>query len=97
MTIKRKDGTTGVIRFKSYEQGREAAQSEAVDFIICDEMPTDMGLWSELLARLSATSGRIWLQLRHGKQQSGNRAVVQRSPDTQNGRPLPPQSLTPHT
>ena len=70
VTIKRKDGTTAVIRFKSYEQGREAAQSEAVDFIICDEMPTDMGLWSELLARLSATSGRIWLTATPRKQQS---------------------------
>ena len=70
VTIRRQDGTTAVIRFKSYEQGREAAQSEAVDFIVCDEMPTDMGLWSELLARLSATSGRIWLTATPRKQQS---------------------------
>ncbi len=69
-TIRRRDGSTAVIRFKTYEQGREAAQSERVDFIVCDEMPTDMGLWSELLARLSATSGRIWLTATPRKQQS---------------------------
>lgn len=68
--VKRADGSTAVIRFKTYEQGREAAQSESVDFVVCDEMPTDMGLWSELLARLSATSGRIWLTATPRKQQS---------------------------
>jgi phage terminase large subunit-like protein len=68
--IRRADGTTAVIRFKTNDQGREAAQSESVDFVVCDEMPTDMGLWSELLARLSATSGRIWLTATPRKQQS---------------------------
>jgi phage terminase large subunit-like protein len=68
--VKRGDGTTAVIRFKTYEQGREAAQSEAVDLVLADEMPDDMGLWNELLARLSATSGRIWLTATPRKQQS---------------------------
>ncbi len=68
--IRRADGTTAVIRFKSYEQGREAAQSESVDLVVCDEMPTDMGLWSELLARTTATAGRILLTATPRKQQS---------------------------
>lgn len=70
VVIRRKDGTTAVIRFKTYEQGREALQSESVDVIIADEMPTDMGLWNELLARLSATSGIIWLTATPRRQQS---------------------------
>ncbi len=70
VVIRRKDGTTAVIRFKTYEQGREALQSESVDLIIADEMPTDMGLWNELLARLSATSGVIWLTATPRRQQS---------------------------
>ena len=70
VTIRRADGTTGVIRFKSYEMGRDAAQSESVDIIVADEMPGEMGLWSELLARLSATSGVIRLTATPRKQQS---------------------------
>lgn len=70
VVIRRKDATTAVIRFKTYEQGREALQSESVDLIIADEMPTDMGLWNELLARLSATSGIIWLTATPRRQQS---------------------------
>ena len=69
--IRRADSSTAVIRFKSYEQGREAAQSESVDLVICDEMPTDMGLWSEILARTTATGGRILLTATPRKQQSG--------------------------
>lgn len=70
IVVRRKGGSTAVIRFKSYEQGRDALQSESVDLIFADEMPFDMGLWNELLARLSATSGRIWLTATPRKQQS---------------------------
>ena len=66
----RADGTTAAIRFKSYEMSREALQSETCDFIVADELPDEMGIWNELNARLSATSGRIWLTATPRRQQS---------------------------
>lgn len=68
--VRADDGSLVAIRFKSYEAGREAAQSEAVDLIWCDEMLADMSLWNELLARTTATSGEIWLTATPKKQQS---------------------------
>jgi phage terminase large subunit-like protein len=67
--VRRRDGTTAVIRFKSAEAGREAMQGSAVDLVWVDEM-CPMDIWSELLARLSATSGRILLTATPLKQQS---------------------------
>jgi len=58
--IRRTDGTTAVLRFKTGDQGREALQGSSCDMIWADEMP-EMDVWGELLARLSATSGRILL------------------------------------
>jgi phage terminase large subunit-like protein len=71
VVVKRKGlKTTAAIRFKTYHQGREALQSESVDYILCDELPTDLGLWHELQARLSATNGKIWLTATPMKQMS---------------------------
>jgi phage terminase large subunit-like protein len=67
---RRLDGTTCVIRFKSYEQGMTMLQSETVDFILCDELPPDMDIFSELLSRLAATSGIIWVTATPRRQQS---------------------------
>ena len=61
VVVKRDDGTSAVIRFKSYEQGREAMQAEPVDIVICDEMITDMPSWTELIARTTATGGVVRL------------------------------------
>jgi phage terminase large subunit-like protein len=68
--IRHKDGTTTIIYFRSMDAGREAVQSISADMIFVDEMPTEMGLWTELLARLAATSGRIILTATNRKQQS---------------------------
>lgn len=68
--IKHKDGTTTIIYFRSMDAGREAVQSISADWIFVDEMPAEMGLWTELLARLAATSGRIWLTATNRKQGS---------------------------
>ncbi len=51
------DGTSS-LSFKSYEQRREKLQSESLDLIWCDEKP-DEDIYSELLARTSATDGHI--------------------------------------
>jgi phage terminase large subunit-like protein len=51
------DGTT-TISFKSYEQQRQKLQGESVDIVWCDEKPSEE-IYSELLARTSATDGII--------------------------------------
>jgi phage terminase large subunit-like protein len=51
------DGTT-TISFKSYEQQRQKLQGESVDIVWCDEKPSEE-IYSELLARTSATNGII--------------------------------------
>lgn len=59
--IKRDDGTLCKIAFKSYEQGREALQAEAVSLVACDELLDDIAMWNELIARTTATNGIIRL------------------------------------
>jgi phage terminase large subunit-like protein len=49
------DGTSS-LSFKSYEQRREKLQGETIDVVWCDEKP-DEDIYSELLARTSATDG----------------------------------------
>ena len=51
------DGTTSVT-FKSFEMRREKLQAESVDLIWIDERPSEE-IYSELLARTSATDGHI--------------------------------------
>lgn len=60
-TVKRDDGTTACIRFKSYEQGRAAVQAEPVNLVVCDELLDDLSIWNELIARTTTTSGIIRL------------------------------------
>jgi phage terminase large subunit-like protein len=61
-TFRRPDGTLGLVRFKSIAQQREALQSEAVDIVVIDELPSgpeQEAILAELLSRLSATGGCI--------------------------------------
>jgi phage terminase large subunit-like protein len=51
------DGTSS-LTFKSFEMRREKLQSESVDLIWIDERPSEE-IYSELLARTSATDGHI--------------------------------------
>jgi phage terminase large subunit-like protein len=51
------DGVS-TLTFKSYEMRREKLQSESVTFIWCDERPSEE-VYSELLARTSATDGHL--------------------------------------
>jgi phage terminase large subunit-like protein len=51
------DGTS-TVTFKSFEQRREKLQSETVDLIWVDERPSEE-VYSELLARTSATDGHL--------------------------------------
>lgn len=53
------DGVS-VARFKSYEQGRQKFQGAPVDLIWGDEEPP-MDVYTEMLARLTATNGSIYV------------------------------------
>lgn len=57
--VRHKSGGTSVLKFKSYEQGREKFQGAPVDIIWCDEEPP-MEVYTECLARLAATDGSIY-------------------------------------
>jgi phage terminase large subunit-like protein len=60
--IRRADGSTGYLAFKTYEQGRKAFQGTAVHSIALDEEPVDStGIYSECLLRTMTTQGIISL------------------------------------
>lgn len=72
VTLRREDsaGGTGaggraMVRFKTYEMGREAFQGEPVDLVWLDEdvSKTDDSIYGECLARLTTTRGRIMCSL----------------------------------
>ena len=52
-----------VIRFKTFEQSRQAWQSESVDFVWIDEQPPDFALYKEAKARTNATRGVVAVSL----------------------------------
>lgn len=54
--VKHVSGGTSILRFKSYEQGREKWQGETIDLLWCDEEPPQ-ALYSEGLTRLIARKG----------------------------------------
>lgn len=57
--LRRETGGNAIIRLKTYEMGREGWQGEPVDVGWVDEDPGNAGIYSELLARLTATNGII--------------------------------------
>lgn len=65
VTLRRETGGKAIIRYKTYEMGRDAFQGEPVDEILCDEdiCRSDKdplaSIHGELLARLTTTGGRI--------------------------------------
>lgn len=68
--IKMDDGQLSVVRFKSYEQGREMLQGERVHVVATDEMFDDEGVLSELLARGAGVNGIFRLSATERLQQS---------------------------
>jgi phage terminase large subunit-like protein len=62
VAVRRSTGGVGTLRLKTFEQDRQAFQSEAVSRVWLDEDPGHGGadLWGECLARLTTTRGRIY-------------------------------------
>jgi phage terminase large subunit-like protein len=57
--VRHKSGGISVLKFKSYEQGRAKFQGAPIDLIWADEEPP-MDVYTEMLARLTATNGSIY-------------------------------------
>ena len=58
--VQHRNGGISTLKFKSYEQGREKFQGDTLDFIWLDEEPPS-DVYSECLARLTATGGMIYM------------------------------------
>lgn len=56
--VKHMSGGVSVVRFMSYDQGREAFQATEQDFIWCDEEPPQ-DVYSEILIRTMTTKGCV--------------------------------------
>lgn len=89
VTIRREDGGKALIRFKTYEQGRQAFEGEAVDVVELDEDvkgETNAPIYGECQARTTTTRGIIMVTMtpmlgltpirRRFKQQSPGTAEV---------------------
>lgn len=74
VTIKHVSGGNSIIKFKSYEQQRQKWQGDTIDWVWFDEEP-GMDLYSEGLARFTATGGIAWMTFTPLK---GMSAVVKR-------------------
>lgn len=72
--VRHKSGGVSVMKFKSYEQGREKFQADTLDWVWFDEEP-DMDIYSEGRTRLTATRGCSWMTFTPLK---GMSAVVMR-------------------
>ncbi len=59
VSLTREIGGNAIIRFKTFEMGREAWQGEPVDEIWGDEDPGDFEVYGECQARLTTTKGQI--------------------------------------
>lgn len=58
--VRHSSGGISVLRFKSYEQGRTKFQGATIDLVWLDEEP-DMEIYTECLARLTATNGYLYM------------------------------------
>ncbi len=61
-TVVHKKGFESVLKFKAYKEGRPSFESEAVDFIWCDEEPP-APIYTECKMRLLTTKGSIMTTL----------------------------------
>ena len=60
--VKHKSGGISTCQFKAYDQGRKAFQGYTWDAVWCDEEP-DADVYTEILARIAATGGIIYLTM----------------------------------
>jgi phage terminase large subunit-like protein len=86
--VRHKSGGVSTLRFRTYSAGRTALQGETLDFIWLDEEPDDFEVYSECLARISATGGCLivtftplrgmsGISIRYRQEHSPDRTFVQ--------------------
>jgi phage terminase large subunit-like protein len=59
--VRHKSGGVSVLRFRTYQAGQMALQGESLDVVWLDEEPSDYAVYSECLARISATGGMLMI------------------------------------
>ncbi len=59
--VRHKSGGTSTLRFRTYQAGRMALQGETLNLVWADEEPEQFEVYSELLARISATGGMLMI------------------------------------
>ena len=57
--VRHVSGGTSVLKFRTYQAGQAALQGETLDTVWCDEEPADYAVYSECLARVTATGGML--------------------------------------
>ena len=57
--VRHRSGDISTLRFRTYQAGQMALQGETLDIVWCDEEPERYDVYSELLARVSATGGML--------------------------------------
>jgi phage terminase large subunit-like protein len=86
--VRHKSGDISTLRFRTYQAGRTALQGETLDLVWCDEEPEAYEVYSELLARITATGGMLMItftplrgmsdiSVRYREQFSSDRTFVQ--------------------
>lgn len=109
VALRREDGGKGAIRFKTYEQGRQAFEGEAVDVISLDEDvkgEQNGPIYSECQARTTTTRGIIMVTMtallgltpirrRFKEQKPGTREILMTIKDAlvSNGGHIPDEDL----
>lgn len=57
--VRHRSGGVSTLRFRTYQAGRTALQGETLDLVWCDEEPEAYEVYTELLARITATGGML--------------------------------------
>jgi phage terminase large subunit-like protein len=61
INVRHKSGGLSVLRFRTYQAGPMALQGETLDLVWMDEEPADYAVYTECLARISATGGMLMI------------------------------------
>src|SRR5262249_25670171 len=59
--VRHASGGISVLRFRTYQAGAMALQGESLDLVWLDEEPSDYAIYSECLARVTATGGFLMI------------------------------------
>jgi phage terminase large subunit-like protein len=59
--IRHASGGISILKFRTYQAGQMALQGETLDLVWLDEEPSDYSVYSECLARVSATGGFLMI------------------------------------